>query len=320
MTIQPNPTVYIVLGIYEPNLQLLERQLRSIQSQTYDHVEVLLALDGPLAPEARQLIAQLRDDRFVELPYADNVGVHMNFARGLKAALAKSDHANDLFAFCDQDDVWHPDKLTRQVELLASRPECGLCHCDARLVDGDGQQIAPSLFAYENRSKRQGLLDLLVMNSVTGMTSLATKRIAQSASGFPMSDTREMLHDHWLALVAARQGEVAFLDEVLVDYTQHSTNQLGAHEQPSPMLPIRNVLFGGAEYWRRCKRQYAWRVCALRALDDKSFVSQQAKGADIRGWTGAARLFRHMVLRWLSGEFRQAAQSWRLLAGKLLSP
>ncbi len=320
MTIKPNPTVYIVLGIYEPNLRFLERQLRSIQAQTYGSFITFLVFDGPLAPEAQNLIAQLKDDRFVELPFKDNVGVHANFARGLTAALSKSQNQDDLFAFCDQDDAWHPDKLARQVELLLSRPECGLCHCDAQLVDQAGEQIAASLFAYENRSKRQELLDILIMNSVTGMTSIATKAVAQSASGFPMCDTPELLHDHWLALVAATHSKVVYLDAVLVDYTQHSANQLGAKPQRAPVMPIGNLLFGGRDYRDRCKQQYGWRVKALRALETTSPDPLQTRRAGLKGWAGAGRLFGHMVSRWLSGEFRQAAQSWRLLVGKFLTP
>lgn len=308
--------VFIVLGLYQPNLQLLEQQLRSLSAQTYTSFQVLLACDGPLTAEAQEVLNAVQDDRFFQLPFEDNVGVHANFARGLQSALTRSPREDDLFAFCDQDDVWHPDKLARQVDLMTRHPECGLCHCDARVIDELGNEVATSVFAYEARSKRQGLLDLLVMNSVTGMTCLARKPIAQSAAGFPMSGTREMLHDHWVALVAAAQSRVVFLDHVLVDYVQHSANALGARSPSNQTVVVRNVLFAGRKYWARCKRQFVWRSTAVEALEAVPGASEALRKADIRGMAGAARLLNHMISRWFSGEHRQAAQAWRLLAGK----
>ena len=320
MTARRSPLVYVVLGVFDPLLPLFERQLRSLLDQTHQAFEVLLVLDGPQAPETRALITTLKDERLVELEFADNVGVHANYARGLNAALARSRNDSDLFAFCDQDDVWHPDKLTQQASLMASSPGCGLCHCDARVVDAAGKAIAPSMFAYERRSKRTGLLDLLVMNSVTGMTCIASKAVARAASDFPLSATPEILHDHWMALVAAAHSEVTFLDQVLVDYVQHGANELGAKSPSTDAVPGRNLIFGGKAYWQRCKRQYAWRVQALEALSRSPDTSGMLADAEIRGWSGGARLLRYMLSTWMAGEARQSAQSWRLLTGKALSP
>ncbi len=214
--------------------------------------------------------------------------------------------------------MWHQDKVARQVDLLTEQSECGLCHCDARVVDQAGNVIAASLFDYEERSKKFDLMDLLVMNSVTGMTSLATKPIAEMACRFPMSGTDEILHDHWLALVAAAQSNVVFLDQVLVDYVQHGANQLGARNRSSARASMHNLLFGGPDYWQRCKRQYAWRKHTLQALSAACKASNSLQTADITGWRGGVRLFSHMVSSWMAGQARQAAQCWRLLAGKLL--
>lgn len=320
MSVSRSPMVYIVLGVFNPNLNLLERQLRSLLDQTHQSLEILLIGDGPLPPEAETLIGSLEDQRFVTIDAAETVGVHANYARGLNAALERSQSEDDLFAFCDQDDYWHQEKLARQVAMLASQPESGLVHCDARVVDEEETLIAPSLFAFEQRSKRFGLLDLLVMNSITGMTCLIRKSVAQAASGFPMAQTREILHDHWLALVAASQGRVTFIDEALVDYLQHGANTLGARDQTGARVPGQNLLFGGRAYWQRCARQYAWRVESFEALSASQGGAEALNAAaDIRGGAGAIRLLIHMLSSWLRGEARQAAQSWRLLAGKMLS-
>ncbi len=133
-----------------------------------------------------------------------------------------------------------------------------------------------------------------------------------------MRESDEMLHDHWLALVAAAQSRVVFLDRVLVDYVQHGANQLGARPAPHGRSPMHNIVFGGRDYWARCKHQYSWRRQALEALERSVGTSGTLHRADIRGFLGAARLFRQMVSAQITGHSRQAAQCWRLLAGKLL--
>ncbi len=313
-----SPTVYIVLGVFNPSLPLFEQQLRSLLAQSFKSLKILLILDGPQSLDVTSLAASFSGERLALVPNSDNVGVHANFARGLRTALERSQNKDDLFAFCDQDDVWHRDKIASQVDLMAAHPACGLCHCDARVVDEAGNVIAASMFDYEKRSKKFGLMDLLVMNSVTGMTSMTTKTVAEMACPFPMSGTKEILHDHWLALVAAVHSEVVFLDQVLVDYVQHDANQLGAQNRSSARMSMSDLMFGGKDYWQRCKRQYAWRKQTLQALAGSCGASSRLQAADITGWAGGVRLLNHMASTWMSGEARQAAQSWRLLAGKLL--
>ncbi|NNF76762.1 MAG: glycosyltransferase [Rhizobiales bacterium] len=312
-----SPTVYIILGVFNPSLPLFEQQLHSLLGQSFKSLKILLILDGPQALDVTSLAASFRDERLVALPISANVGVHANFARGLKAALERSQNKGDLFAFCDQDDVWHRDKVARQVELMTAHPEYGLCHSDARLVDMAGNVIAASVFDYEKRSKQFGLMDLLVMNSVTGMTAMSTRTVAELACPFPMSGTKEILHDHWLALVAAAHSRVGFLDQVLVDYVQHGTNQLGAFNPSPRRAPLSNLVFGGREYWQRCVRQYAWRIEAHQALARLCGPSIDLSAADLSDLSGGVRLIKHMTSAWMSGETRQAAQSWRLLAGKM---
>ncbi|MEM8688765.1 MAG: glycosyltransferase [Pseudomonadota bacterium] len=310
-----SPMIYIVLGVYDPVLTLLEQQLRSLLQQSHTRFQVLLVEDGPQTPDLEALVSSLRDERLVRCGFPETVGVHANYARGVEEALRRSQQGDDLFAFCDQDDVWHPDKLRRQVAFLSAHPGRGLCHCDARVVGSDGEILAPSLFAFEKRSKRFGVLDILIMNAVTGMTCLSTKTVMCAAQGFPVAHTQEILHDHWLALVAAAEGEVAFLDEPLVDYVQHTGNELGARDQKEARKPGWNLLFGGVDYWTRCRRQYAWRAETFQVLAAGRSLSE----ADITGWSGGTRLVKHMLSSLSLGQSRQAAQSWRLLAGKLLS-
>jgi hypothetical protein len=65
---------------------------------------------------------------------------------------------------------------------------------------------------------------LLRRNFVTGATVMMRRIVVEYA--LPVPDA--WLHDEWLAIAAAAAGVVDFLPEPLIDYRQHSANQIGA--------------------------------------------------------------------------------------------
>jgi hypothetical protein len=255
---------------------------------------------------------------------SDRAGVHANFANGLRIALSMSRNDGDLFAFCDQDDSWHPEKIARQVaafnDLVTS-----LCHSDARIVARDGELIAPSMFAREARVPDAGLADLLVMNSVTGMTAVFRRDVALAAQNFPLAGCRYVLHDHWVALVASLFGRIRFIAEPLVDYTQHPDNVRGATSWSRGGR--RNVRLSRTRaYLRKSYREFLWRRRVLETLRREFAHVTPARIQLSEG--NPRRIFDCESLFWsalaaslalrLRGRQRQADQLWRLILGKNL--
>jgi glycosyltransferase involved in cell wall biosynthesis len=319
---QQGRRVYVILGLYRPDLQLLSRQLRSIEAQSHDDVEVFVAADGPAGADIHAAFAAFSRPLHL-LEHDARVGVHANFARGLRAALAASRSEHDLFAFCDQDDVWHSEKLAKQVLAFAD-PRTSLCHSDARIVSRGGELLQSSLFAYEGRPHSASFTDLLVMNSVTGMTALFRRDVATAAASFPLSRCRHMLHDHWVALVASLLGDIRLIDEPLVDYTQHRANVMGARRSAGNLHPKRSR----RTYLRKCYREFFWRRRALRELrgklpDDaaareRMFDQRVVTLFDCREGPDLGGLLLSLDRR-LRGEGKRADQIWRLWRGKTLA-
>ena len=71
-----SPTVYIVLGVFNPSLPLFEKQLRSLLTQEFKSLKILLILDGPQAEEVTSLARSFSDERIMLVPHSANVGVH----------------------------------------------------------------------------------------------------------------------------------------------------------------------------------------------------------------------------------------------------
>lgn len=102
----------------------IEEAIASVFAQTYDNWELLLVDDGSTDGStaiAQQYAAQYPDRiRYLEHEGHQNRG--MSATRNLGIRHAKGDY----IAFLDADDVWLPEKLTRQVAMLEAQPEVGV--------------------------------------------------------------------------------------------------------------------------------------------------------------------------------------------------
>ena len=154
----------------------------------------------------------------------------------------------DYFAFCDQDDVWEPDKLSRALAwLLHIDPATpALYCCRTRLIDEEGHTIGFSpLF-----SKAPHFRNAIVQSIAGGNTMVfnaAARRLLVRAGG----DVAVPAHDWWLyILVTAMGGMVRYDSHPSVRYRVHGANAVGANcTLRARLLRIRLLLKGRLRTW-----------------------------------------------------------------------
>lgn len=223
-TISDNPPITILMAIYEPRLDWLREQLESLNTQTYPNLKLLIRDDcSPTVPyEEIQLCVQHCITAF---PYEisrneKNLGHRGTFERLTKEA----DGA--LFAYCDQDDVWLPHKLSTLAAAIKA-DEALLACSDMYVIDDNGRQIAESISQVRRHHvfyNGDGVAQkLLFHNFVTGCTMLVYAKAAKAAMPF----CPYMVHDHYLALWCADRGKILSVLQPLIRYRIHSTNQTG---------------------------------------------------------------------------------------------
>ena len=193
--------------------------------QTWRHWHCFIVDDGSSGDLLVQMKTCLQDDdRFTLHAYEDNVGVYRNFERGLQLC---TDRATAI-AFCDQDDIWQPQKLERLLAELRNE-QAMMVHSDLEAIDGASNTLEASCWAYEGRTPEAATVPLLlVQNVVTGCSSLFRASLLSFVLPFPHSSTGHWLHDWWVALVAASVGRVVAVRQPLVRYRQHERNLVGA--------------------------------------------------------------------------------------------
>lgn len=216
----------MVLAVHKPAPEILARQIDSIAAQRGVSITCTAVVDGAETAEMTEVIRLLESAGFGLITNAEPQGVRGAFAQGLAAALAAAP-GDSLFSYADQDDIWHPDKLVLSAEALDASG-VALAHCDARVIGGEGEVIAPSLHRFERRTEAPTLFGAMLLNAVTGMTSVFPRKTAALASRLLVSYDGPLLHDHVTAIAAQALGRTVLIDRALVDYRQHGANHLGA--------------------------------------------------------------------------------------------
>lgn len=217
-------SIAILMAVYEPRMDWLRQQLCSLNEQTYPNLRLYIRDDCSPTVSFEE-IERCVGECVTKFPYSvcrneRNLGSNGTFERLTQEA------EGDYFAYCDQDDVWLPEKL----EVLAGeilKREATLSYSDVSVIDGEGRQVADSLCDIRPRLRYldgSGLAaELFFRNCVAGCTMLIDAEIAKNAMPFP----KDTVCDQWLALLAATEGEVAFNKQSLVQYRQHKHNQTG---------------------------------------------------------------------------------------------
>ncbi len=224
------PGVSIILATCNGALYLRE-QLASLAEQTLLPNELIVGDDVSQDDTCRIL-----DDFAATSPFpvrmvrsaGNKLGACKNFVRLLEFV------GGDYLMFCDQDDVWLPDKIhmtlseMQRLEGAYGNDRPCLVYTDLKVVAKDGTEIAPSFWRYQQMKPPVNHLQvLLAQNIVTGCTMMVNRAALKLV--MPMPEQGPLMHDWWFALtVAAFGGHMSGLHSSTVLYRQHHHNDVGA--------------------------------------------------------------------------------------------
>jgi glycosyltransferase involved in cell wall biosynthesis len=227
-----NASISVALCTHNGERFIVE-QLESIFSQTILPNEIVLSDDASTDETVRlaqDTVRRLSSKTgaaisFTVLQNRPALGVTRNFEQAVGAC------AGSLIVLSDQDDRWCPDRIERARDVFAERGELLLLSGDAELVDEAGERLGSTLFqalgitaaSVADIHEGNALRLLLRRNFVTGATTTIQSDLVKRAKPFPSG----WVHDEWLAIVAAATGVLDVIDEPLIDYRQHSENQIG---------------------------------------------------------------------------------------------
>lgn len=203
----------VVMATYNGAAYLREQIDSIVQAMDADD-ELVIADDG--SDDGTIAILEqysARDPRVKVLPNRSHKGVIGNFDYGIRRA------NGDIILLADQDDVWFPNKISRLKQLFASDPNLTCVLSDLTIIDGDGNETAPSFFAW--RGVQPGYWKNFMKNSFIGNAMTFRSTIKPYILPIP---PKVPMHDQWIGLINERYGKVLFLHDALGSYRRHGHN------------------------------------------------------------------------------------------------
>ena len=223
-------TVAIIMATYNGEKYIRE-QLDSILNSTYQDFELFIYDDGS-RDETMAILKGYEETYPTKLHVHQNrvnLGVTANF---LQATLNTT---LDYIMFCDQDDVWKPDKIAKTLKRIRNlETQLGkdlplAVFTDTLVVDKELNILNNSFFCSNHLNPRKtDLPHILMENKLIGCTVMVNSALRKQLQAHRLP-TQARFHDWWIAILASSMGKIGFLNEGTLLYRQHGGNVVGGN-------------------------------------------------------------------------------------------
>ncbi len=201
-----NYKISVVIPVYN-RAHTIIKAVQSARNQSYP-VDEIIIVDDASTDDTKTAVMAVDDQRIRYFCLEQNKGAAG--ARNYGVAKAK----NEQIAFLDSDDIWHTDKIKKQISLKKEKPNLGLIYTAYVRIYGSSEEIHPDM---SGKDKLEGsmLAQVLYKNTVGTPTVLMDKSLFDELDGF--DENMRCLEDWDMVIRASQKTEFGFVPEVLVD-------------------------------------------------------------------------------------------------------
>jgi glycosyltransferase involved in cell wall biosynthesis len=209
----------------------LQEQLDSLASQAHLPFE-LIVCDDRSTDKTMEIVNRFSQSAPFPVCFTQNhknLGSTQNFSRAIISC------SGDLIALCDQDDIWNPEKIKKQVQVFEQDLTVGGVFCDGELIDSGSRPLNRSLWdsvTFSSSMRKQvragnAVSAMMRQSFVTGATLMFKSGLRSSFLPIP----GEWVHDAWIAWMIALHSKLYLLSDRLINYRIHADQQIGADLQ-----------------------------------------------------------------------------------------
>lgn len=219
--------ICILLATYNGE-KFLKDQIDSIVQQTVDDWILHIRDDG--STDRTSSIIERYTQQYPSKVVFHKDGLHLGACQSFLQLLRLAH--GDYYMFCDQDDVWLPNKIDLTLSKMKQEEEKFiapiLIHTDMTVVDSSLNEIASSFWKQMRLLPQYNTYyDLLACHNANGCTIMLNEQAKTET--LRASDTAPM-HDIWAALAvsAHENGVVTYIEDKTMLYRQHANNVIGS--------------------------------------------------------------------------------------------
>ena len=281
-TATEKPLVSVIIPTYN-RAGMLSRAIRSIQCQTYPHLEIIVVDDGS-TDDAAAVVESLGDQRIRYVRHEINQGVSAARNTGIRLA------TGEIIGFLDDDVEWKPEKVAHQLKLL-DRYDVVLC-------------TRPGAVSSRYRRKERVTLENLRRGRLlTGGPSALIARAATLRDTL-FDETLGFAEDWDLFIRLAQKYTVGYLNEPLVRNIEGGhmriSNRIqnwGAREMEAKICHMlwKHENFFGPKWFRRhmcTKLLAAWVRTPREKMTDILYTARRYGAVNVVWWLGKRFLLR----------------------------
>ncbi|QMU58587.1 MAG: glycosyltransferase [Boseongicola sp.] len=235
--------VTILMATYN-GARFLPDQLASIARQTHRNWSLIVSDDGSVDGNCQIVreFGQTQTTNRVLLLRGPGMGSAQNFLSLLRVAGQSS-----FVAFCDQDDVWHPNKIQRALQTLSGNPDAAIY--GSRTIIADSGLLPHRRSARSKRAPSFG--NALVQNVIPGNTMVINRKALDILQPASSAAAAIVAHDWWCyQIIAGVGGRIISDAKPQLIYRQHDRNVIGANlGVRSKLARFKGLLRGDLATW-----------------------------------------------------------------------
>lgn len=210
-------TVSVIMPCFNHGLFLTE-SVTSILNQTFPLKELIIVDDcsNDNSYDCATGLAAL-DTRIIVIRNDSNSGASASRNNGVRIA------TGDLIAFCDADDLWMPEKLATQVQLLNDNPDGDIVYSDALIINEKGRETGKrfsEMFHLPMQPSGNLFEELCSRNFVNMQTVLIRKKCLGDRTLF--DPQIKWVEDWWCWIQLSRNHRFIYFERPLAKYRVHS--------------------------------------------------------------------------------------------------
>ena len=211
--INKEPLVSIIMNCYNGERYLGEA-IDSVYKQTYKNWEIIF-WDNASTDESA-IIAKSYDAKLKYFLAESNTNL------GAARVKAVDKARGNYLAFLDCDDLFNPNKITKQIQLIESNPDIGIVYSRADLISSEGEHIGYTPRIEYNLPDGKVFGDLAKYNFIPFVSALIHRSKYYECGGFPEKYLNST--DYFLFLNISYKYLVRCSDEILCSYRFHENN------------------------------------------------------------------------------------------------
>ena len=206
-----NPLVSVLLNCYNAQ-DTISKAIRSVLSQTYKNIELIIWDDGS-KDKTLEIVKSFKDKRIKLFKNKFNIGLGKSRLKAIKKL------NGDLIAIIDADDYYENEKIEKQVLVFQKHQEVSICATWSKIFDENFKKL---YFFESNATPEIIKKKLKFVNIIPHSSIMYRKKIAEDVGWYSIN--LEYSQDYNLTLKLINKGEIFIIKEFLSNMVSGKNN------------------------------------------------------------------------------------------------